>query len=630
MIHQSPPRKRFAGLIGATAATALAASILAPMAVASDVSTLPIVDPTQTTGQIYIYKYVDTPAVDQTANPNNGTELDTSGWQAQPVDGVYYQIYQVLTTSPLVGGTTTTPAFIELADAAGWQAAAAGEGVVFSAANGNLLTDGPVTMPNGDRWSIGSDTADTESTFEGLAQSVELPLGLYYVVEDASGTTSPVGVIASPDPFLVTLPMTNPDGTGWITDDDGYAVYVYPKNPISLPTKTVDSSLADSVGGTVTYTINSSLTAPGMASYVINDPIDARLTVQSVDLYYSNSSSSAVTIGSVTIPTGDTEITDTSFYDITDGTDALTFGADPAAPATVGDPGTNLTITFTPDGVADLKAHSQDINPVTLKVVITTTVNSNLNTQTAAGGDAPDPGILSPIEGYVPNIGSAIIDNSTVFTNATDADPTGVDVYAYFGGVALHKQDGNTGDPITSEDATFRIFTSFAEAQAWTNTPANATASLQALDINGQPSYEFTTDSNGMAGILGLHYGTDATTPACTISSSTAVDISTTNGSQYNGDAVTGNEYWVVEVQAPEGYSLLAEPVSVCVVGVLDNSSSTSSYDDWWINNTKVNAGFDLPFTAWMGDHTVIVAVVLLVSGLAIYEIRRRRLAHAA
>ena len=638
MIHQSPPRKRIAGLIGATAATALAAGILAPMAVASDTnSSLPIVDPTATNGSLYIYKYVDTPPVDTTdgANPNNGTELDTSGWTAQtPVSGVTYTIYQVLSN-----GT-----FIELNDAAGWQLAAAGEGIDFSVANDNLLTTSAGDSAIG--WSLGSVaatcTTDATGFCGGAAQS--LPLGLYYVVESISaGGTTPPGVVASADPFLVTLPMANPQGTGWLTDGNNtYAVYVYPKNPIQLPTKVVDSSGADSVGGTVVYTIASDLTQTPLSQYVINDPIDARLTVQSVDLYYSNSSDSAVTIGSLPIQPGDTAV-DSSLYTVTDGVNALTLPAsDPAEPVAVGDPGVDLTITFTdPDGLADLEAHSQvGTNPVTLKVVITTEVNKNLNTQSAAGGDAPLPGINSPIQGVVPNLGSATINGSQTYTNTTDSDPTGVEVFAYFGGVALHKQDGNTGDAITSGDAVFRIFTTFDAAQAYLISDGDT--SLQALDVDGNPAYEFTTDATGMAGILGLHYGTDATTPACTINDPTntlglavpndftPVDISSTNGSQYNGAAVSGNEYWVVEVHAPAGYSPLAEPVAVCVVGVLDNATGVSSYDDWWINNTKVNAGFDLPFTAWMGDHYIIVAAVLLVVGLAAYEVNRRRRAAVA
>jgi fimbrial isopeptide formation D2 family protein/LPXTG-motif cell wall-anchored protein len=50
--------------------------------------------------------------------------------------------------------------------------------------------------------------------------------GLYLVVE----TSVPEDVISTVDPFLVSLPMTDSDGTGWM-----YDVTVYPKNQTGMP-----------------------------------------------------------------------------------------------------------------------------------------------------------------------------------------------------------------------------------------------------------------------------------------------------------------------------------------------------------------------------------------------------------
>lgn len=63
-------------------------------------------------------------------------------------------------------------------------------------------------------------------------------LGLYLVVE----TKVPENVTSTCDPFLVSLPMTAIDGSGW-----NYDVTVYPKNRTGMPTleKTVRESSAD-------------------------------------------------------------------------------------------------------------------------------------------------------------------------------------------------------------------------------------------------------------------------------------------------------------------------------------------------------------------------------------------------
>lgn len=63
-------------------------------------------------------------------------------------------------------------------------------------------------------------------------------LGLYLVVE----TKVPENVTSTCDPFLVSLPMTAIDGSGW-----NYDVIVYPKNRTGMPTleKTVRESSAD-------------------------------------------------------------------------------------------------------------------------------------------------------------------------------------------------------------------------------------------------------------------------------------------------------------------------------------------------------------------------------------------------
>ena len=77
-----------------------------------------------------------------------------------------------------------------------------------------------------------------ETDQNGKTGASNLEQGLYLVIE----TRVPENVTSTTDPFLVSLPMTTIDGTGW-----NYDVTVYPKNETGMPdlSKTVREAQAD-------------------------------------------------------------------------------------------------------------------------------------------------------------------------------------------------------------------------------------------------------------------------------------------------------------------------------------------------------------------------------------------------
>lgn len=123
-------------------------------------------------------------------------------------------------------------------------------------------------------------------------------LGLYLVVE----TKVPENVTATCDPFLVSLPMTAIDGSGW-----NYDVTVYPKSRTGMPTleKTVRESNASnditsdyapnataSAGDTVDYQILSTLPtitseASYLSRYTFTDELSKGLTYNKDDVRIS-------------------------------------------------------------------------------------------------------------------------------------------------------------------------------------------------------------------------------------------------------------------------------------------------------------------------------------------------------
>ena len=77
-----------------------------------------------------------------------------------------------------------------------------------------------------------------ETDQNGKTGDTNLEQGLYLVIE----TRVPENVTSTTDPFLVSLPMTTIDGSGW-----NYDVTVYPKNETGMPdlSKTVREAQAD-------------------------------------------------------------------------------------------------------------------------------------------------------------------------------------------------------------------------------------------------------------------------------------------------------------------------------------------------------------------------------------------------
>lgn len=150
-----------------------------------------------------------------------------------PIQGVVYDVYKVadwVADADHVGGDMFNPEIKTLADA---QAKITAE-----------------TKP--------TKTATTDGN--GLASLTELPLGLYLVREaDVTKATingKPANITQKSADFLVTLPSSYEDGSGWVYSEDGsaYEVNAYPKNQVGTVAKTVDKDNAG-VGEDVTYTI---------------------------------------------------------------------------------------------------------------------------------------------------------------------------------------------------------------------------------------------------------------------------------------------------------------------------------------------------------------------------------------
>lgn len=245
---------------------------------------------------------------------------------------------------------------------------------------------------------------------------------------------------------------------------------------------------------------------------------------------------------------------------LADGT-TLTEGADYTI---VHDAGTNaVVVDFTAAGRAILAAN----NTTQVVVDIVTTVNT---------------------------IGE-IANQALVYPNAAsfDIDPGGPtttpEVETRWGGLTVAKTSEG-GAALTG--AVFQVFTSAADAAAQTNP----------VTLGGETEFEVVA-ADGTLTLAGLRYSDFA-----------------------DGETVAPGDagylqYYLVEVQAPDGYELLAQPIEFTVT-----AATTAAGIDLTVTNVLHNGGFQLPFTGGTGAGLLyLVGIGLVAGGIAFLVVKRRR-----
>jgi len=237
---------------------------------------------------------------------------------------------------------------------------------------------------------------------------------------------------------------------------------------------------------------------------------------------------------------------------LTGGTPALVLGTDYSlTPAAAQAGGPEVVVTFLPDGLLKLTA-----NPDKQVIVeITTTAN--------AIGEIANQALIYPNQ--------AAIDDPAPLTAGG--------VESKWGAFTIEKLD-EEGDPLPG--AVFSIFASEADALAETNP----------IELGGQTT--FPADASGLVTFSGLRY----------------TDFADGEDTVLADGAPAYRTYWVVEVQAPAGYELLAQPLEIVVDEV-----STPVGVDLQVENVPSNAGFSLPFTGGSGAMWVYA---LSIGGFAI------------
>lgn len=559
-------RRGFFASVGAVlTAAALALSGAGVATAATD--PVPVIPDATAKGSLTITK-LSTPNGDTQA----GNGVDTSLPNSDKIGGVTYSIQQV---------TAVNGNDIALSTNDGWQKA---QKVTYGYSNGtwgfkydgSSVDSGNVTIASTTSITTGSTLGDTAY---GTATASNLPIGLYLVTE----TDAPNGVLKS-DPFLVTIPITDPDNKdAWL-----YDVYVYPKNSQQGFTKQVDDSQAFVPGDTITWTLNADVprvntsTTAGAQSF--ETPTEFTIT-DTLDEQLNDVATGDVTVKLSTDPQNA----------LTDGdTDDYLFNFNSSTRV--------LSITFKDQGLTKLRPAASTAGA---KVVVT--ISSTVKEPT--GGAT----LHTTNEGVIQNGGASGRTVTTLTTTVPTAGGDSQTTTQYANTETTEWEDitfskiGTGGSSDYLEGAVFKLYKTKGEA----------------LDPSGSTAL--------------------VTSAASTSGAANNVVLPNVRASDWqNGTTAANRVYWLVETTAPENHELLAQPISVIIGadGKLYNATSlqgdsnavqtgTKGAELTSIVNVEKNAGFTLPLTGGTGT------LVLTIGGIAILAVvllvaRRRRNSEAA
>ena len=456
-------------------------------------------------------------------------------------------------------------------------------------------------------------TAMPETDENGYSKVDGLDQGLYLLVE----TRVPENVTATTAPFLVSLPMTNVDGSAW-----NYDLTLYPKNETGNPTleKTVRESKADtgknagktdditdgyhhtstaSDGDVVEYQVISTLptiTSPATAltTYTFVDSLSKGIQYNKDDVKIEFFKDTACTDRVAVWNEQDGKFT-TSYTDYSS------------------ESGSSMTISMTADGLTEINSATTIYDPatsllrgynnLTMRITYACTVNSDA---AVVYGDSGNPNDVTLTWKRT---------NTEYYDTLTD------DCHVYTYGLDLTKEFSDNNGNFDN---------------------------VKFLLKNATDNYYVQAELNKSEGIYYVTGHTDK--------EADATKFSPMSGEANHGKVVVkgleDDSYIITEVATDAGYTLLKEDITVDIVSsdsaticsvcgkalktatakvngkdvaMTEDNSSVSALVPLAVTNTR---GFDLPKTGGKGNALIYglgIAALLTAGGITAFYLRKRR-----
>lgn len=408
-----------------------------------------------------------------------------------------------------------------------------------------------------------TETVVTDSNGEAKFTNTDagLPHGVYLVQEQDSDA-----IDQKVEDFLVSVPMTNTSGNGWV-----YDVHIYPKNV--LKTVSVDkfvtelSNKHDTAGAADTVTWLATVPMPDdiageNVSFVLTDELHeaTTYTADTVEIYTYDKDGTKITL------TAEDDFT----VSFTDG---------------------SLVVTLTESGRTKLDGAIPDADDDTVPENFEPTFYMTYDTTFTSK--------------FTDHLGTPIAGDLTLdyINNHKVASQVGVttEPEVHIGGLKIKKVEAGT-DTLLS-DAKFKIYPTYEDAMAGTNAIMNPSSTTDEWEI---------TTVDGYATFFGLAYGSKGQATTDDPAPQTKYWIVETQAPMYDSDN---------DGSADKYYNLLQEPVEATVTNTSHTADVVVQNNKGFVLPITGSIGTML-FT--------VAGVFLIGGGIALYLISRSKKKKAA
>jgi len=513
-----------------------------------------------TKGSITVHKYSKV-TESSTTNPT-GEELASTDGLGTPLSGVGYTLYKL--TMPALGtNEELTDDYTSTIDSA------AGTGTVTITTNQGTVTANAVkvegetfTDVNG-RLAFGKDASSTST----------LEQGYYLLVE----STVPSGYTAA-DPAIISLPLTNAAGSGYV-----YDIHVYPKNVSNIAITKIldDTGKTYKVGDEVSFTIDAAF-ANEESTDQVTSVDDLRISGNYGEMRITDELVSSLVYGSSTV------------YYLTDTNQKIQL-TDPTH-YTLTNTGNKYVWELTDAGI-DYIIDNEAANGkgTTLEVNIKATIQVS------------DEALTNKASSYVKKAGS---------TNEPE-EPETPEVIVPTGEVIVNKTTSDGATPLAG--AEFALATN-AEATSFLLVDGTTVDNITSL---AQLQQEIETRAN------------DSDPTNDIVIATTVVDgtkgYAIFSGLSYN--ETSGSIYKLVEVAAPTGYQMKEAAIDATLAsGTPEGEVATITVNVKNYATDEVdpdNPKFSLPLTGGNGTLLFTIIGILIMAATVIVYIRSKRRTNA-